>query len=38
LLAQFVTPFVNKKANPTMDFWESKSLSQFEPKKPIKIT
>jgi len=38
LLAQFVTPFVNKKANPTMDFRESKSLSQFEPKKPIKIT
>ncbi len=38
LLAQFVTPFANKKANPTMDIREFKSLPQFEPKKPIKIT
>jgi hypothetical protein len=38
LLAQFVTPFSNKKVNPTMDFRESKSLPQFEFKKFIKIT
>jgi hypothetical protein len=38
LLAQFVTPFANKKANLAMDFQKSKSLPQFEFNKPIKIT